>query len=130
MKPFDSNTYLKEVIGPYLDTSELPGLFERYCLEPSDNDDLAIAARCKEVKQLWDMRSERAKYGPLIRLLLARHAEALLTLEDPTERRRAAASAAEAESARAQAGERARGEWEELLSAALRQHEGLDPAVR
>jgi hypothetical protein len=130
MKPFDANTYLKEVLGPYLDTSELPGLFERYCLEPSDRDDAAITARCREVKQLWDMRSERPKYGPLVRVLQARHGEAVLTLEDPTERRLAAAAAAEVESARAQAAEHARREWEELLSAALRQREGLDPAVR
>ncbi len=130
MKPFDPNTYLKEVLGPYLDTSEVPGLFERYCLEPSDTDDAAITARCKEVKQLWDMRSERAKYGPLIRLLQERHSEASLTLEDPKERRAVAAGAAEAESARAHAEERARSEWEELLKAALRQYEGLDPALR
>jgi hypothetical protein len=130
MKPFDPNTYLKEVLGPYLDTSELPGLFERYCLEPSDNDDAAITARCRDIKQLWDMRSERPKYGPLVRVLQARHGEATLTLEDPTERRRAAAGAAEAESARAQAGQKARSEWEELLTAALSQRKGLDPAVR
>lgn len=130
MKPFDPETYLKDVLGPYLDTSELPGIFERYCLEPSDNDDAAITARCKEVKQLWDMRSERAKYGPLIRLLLARHAEASLTLEDPKERRAAAAGAIEAESARVQAEQHTRSDWEALLKAALRQHEGLDPAVR
>jgi hypothetical protein len=130
MKPFDPSTYLKEVLGPYLDSPELPGLFERYCLDTSDGDDRAIIARCKEVKQLWDMRVERPKYGALIRLLLERHSEAVLTLEDPTERRRAAAGAAEAESARAQAEKHACSEWEALLNAALRQHEGLDSAVR
>ncbi|HEY2768906.1 MAG TPA: hypothetical protein VGI76_11665 [Solirubrobacteraceae bacterium] len=130
MKHFDSSTYLKEVLGPYLDSPELPGLFERYCLETSDSDETAITARCKEVKQLWDMRVERPKYGALIRLLLERHGEAVLTLEDPTERRRAAAGAAEVENARVQAGERARNEWEALLSAALHQHDGLDPGVR
>ncbi len=130
MKPFDPSTYLKEVLGSYLDSPELPGLFERYCLETSDSDEQAITARCKEVKQLWDMRVERPKYGALIRLLLERHGEAVLTLEDPAERRRVAAAAAEAESARAQVGERARSEWEALLNAALRQNEGLDPAIR
>ncbi len=130
MRALDPSTYLKEVLGPYLGTPDLPGLFERYCLDTSDSDEQAIAARCKEVKQLWDMRVERPKYGSLIRLLLERHSEDLLTLEDPTERRRAAAHAAEAESARAQEGERARSDWEALLSSALQQHEGLDPAVR
>ncbi len=130
MRALDPATYLKEVLGPYLDTPDLPGLFERYCLDTSDSDERAIAARCKEVKQLWDMRVERPKYGPLIRLLLERHSEDLLTLEDPTERQRAATRDAQAESARAQQSERARSEWEALLSAALRQHEGLDPAVR
>jgi hypothetical protein len=130
VRALDPSTYLKEVLGPYLDTPNLPGLFERYCLDASDSDEQTIAARCKEVKQLWDMRVERPKYGPLIRLLLERHSEDLLTLEDPTERRRAAAHDTEAESARAQESERARSEWEGLLSSALRQHEGLDPAVR
>jgi hypothetical protein len=130
MRALDPSTYLKEVLGPYLDTPDLPGLFERYCLDTSDSDEQAIAARCKEVKQLWDMRVERPKYGPLIRLLLERHSEDLLTLEDPTERRRAAAHDAEAASARVQESERERSDWEALLSSALRQHEGLDPAVR
>jgi hypothetical protein len=130
VRALDPSTYLKEVLGPYLDTPNLPGLFERYCLDTSDSDEQAIAARCKEVKQLWDMRVERPKYGPLIRLLLERHSEDLLTLEDPTERRRAAAHDAEVESARAQQSERARSDWEGLLTSALRQHEGLDPAVR
>lgn len=130
MKPLDSATYLKDILGPHLDSNELPGLFERYCLDPSDADERAIADRCKEVKQLWDMRVEQPKYGPLVRVLCEAHSEALLTLEDPAERRRAAAQAAAAESARAQESERVRNEWEELLRAALRQQEGLDPALR
>jgi hypothetical protein len=130
LKPFDPSTYLKEVLGPYLDSTELPSLFERYCLEPADNDDQAIHARCREIKQLWDMRVERAKYGPLIRLLLERHSEALLTLEDPDERRRAAAAASQAEASRAQDAARTRSEWESLLAAAVKQNGGLDPTTR
>ena len=130
MKPFDPATYLKEVLGPHLESNELPGLFERYCLDPADADEQAIADRCKEVKQLWDRRVEQPKYGGLVRTLLGAHGEALLTLEDPDERRRAAAQAAAAESERAQAGEHARNEWEGLLAVALEQHEGLDPAIR
>jgi hypothetical protein len=130
MRPFDPSSYLKDVLGPYLDSTELPGLFERYCLEPADSDDGAIATRCRDVKQLWDMRVERPKYGPLIRLLLERHGEALLTLEDPTERRRAAAEASQADGARVEEAARARTEWEALLAAAVKQNGGLDPLMR
>jgi hypothetical protein len=130
MKAFDSATYLKEILGPYVDSTELPDMFERYCLEPSDSDDAAITKRCREVKQLWDMRVDRPKYGPMIRLLLDRHGEAVLTLEDPAERRRAAAEASQAEGARAEHSKQALAQWEGLLAQALKQHRGLDPVMR
>ncbi|HVR05018.1 MAG TPA: zinc ribbon domain-containing protein [Solirubrobacteraceae bacterium] len=130
MKPFDPATYLKEVLGPHLDRTELPGLFERYCLDPGDDDDRAIAQRCREVKQLWDKRAEHAKYGGLVRLLLERHDEALLTLEDPSERRRKAAESSAADAERAQQAAQAQEKWEELLRGAAATQGGIDPTMR
>lgn len=130
MKPFDPATYLKDVLGPYLDSTELPSLFERYCLQVEDDDDRAIEARLDKVKELWDKRIERPKYGPLVRLLIERHEEACLILGDPRERRREAAAAAREQSERAEASGRARKEWEALLQAAVKQHGGIDPTTR
>jgi hypothetical protein len=130
MRPLESSTYLKDVLGPYVGSADSPGLFERYCLEPSDDDDAAIAARCHEVKQLWDKRSEHTKYGSLIRALLDQHKTSMLTLEDPPERRRAAAAVSAEDGERAERARQAHADWEDLLHAAIDRHGGLDPTKR
>src|SRR3954454_24736462 len=115
MLAFDPSTYLQEVLKPYTGGTELPGLFARYCLEPTDDDDRAIEARLREVKSLWDKKSEHPKYGELIRTLLDRHGEALLTLGDAGERGAVAGKAREDAERRAAEGAAARKRWEDLV---------------
>jgi hypothetical protein len=54
MLPFDKNTYFKGVLRRYVGTPDEPGLFERYCLEFDDTDGAAIAARLKDVANVWN----------------------------------------------------------------------------
>ncbi len=49
MRPFDPESYLPEILGPYRGSGELPSLFERYLLDFDDADDAAIEARLTEV---------------------------------------------------------------------------------
>ena len=130
MRPFDSKTYLGEVLGPCLDSAELPSLFARYLLDLDNGDEAAIAARLEEVKRFWDKKSEHPRYGATIRALTEKHPEAKLTLGDPRERRRLADELRE--SAREQEAEAARAveEWDELLAQIVRSAGGIDPVSR
>jgi hypothetical protein len=129
VRPFDSKTYLVEILGPYLGSSELPGLFERYCLEATDDDDGAIGIRLADVKALWDKRLEHPKYGPIVRTLADAHLEAELTLCDPRERRGLVAEAAAREREKAAASEQALVRWRELLTGMVAAG-GLNPTRR
>ena len=132
MRPFDTKTYLVDVLGGYVTASggDIPDLFERYLLEPSDNDDAAIGARLGDVKALWDKRAEHAKYGQLIRTLSAAHFEAELTLCDPAERGRLAKKAAARDRERSQKAAEALTSWRSLLAEHVKSSGGLDPARR
>ncbi len=132
MRPFDAKSYLVDVLGPYAGGSgtDTPDLFERYLLEPSDNDDAAIATRLGDVKALWDKRIEHPKYGQLIRTLLAAHLEAELTLCDPGERGRLAAESADRERERTHKTAQALENWRNLVAEHVRARGGLDPAQR
>lgn len=132
MRSFDPKTYLVDVLRPYVGASgaEIPDLFERYLLEPSDDDDDAIGARMADVKALWDKRVEHPRYGQLIRTLSAAQLEAELTLCDPGERRRLAAKAADRDRERAQKAADALASWRSLLAEHVAASNGLDPARR
>lgn len=132
MHPFDPKTYLADVLGPYVGPSatDLPDLFERYLLDPTDSDEAAIATRMADVKALWDKRSENQKYGQIIRTLSAKHTEAELTFGDPDERARLAEDAAERGRARSKKAADALSSWRSLLADQLDGSGGLDPARR
>jgi hypothetical protein len=129
VRPFDPAAYLKEVLAPYVGSAEAPGLFERYLLDPDDDDDRAIEARLREVKALWDKRAEQPKYGSLIRLLIGQHTEASLTLGDGDARRKESAKAAAQAAERTAAQARSAHEWEQLVREVTRGDGALD-AVR
>jgi hypothetical protein len=132
VQPFDPKTYLVDVLGSYVNASggDIPDLFERYLVEPSDSDDAAIATRLGDVKALWDKRAEHPKYGQLIRTLSAAHFEAELTLCDPAERGRLAQKAAARDRERSQKAADALASWRGLLAEHVRASGGLDPARR
>ncbi len=130
MRPFDSKTYLAEVLAPYRDSAELPGLFQRYLLDVGDADEAAIASRLDEVKRYWDKKSEHARYGATIRALIEKHSEAKLTLGDPRERERLAEEVREGDRRRAEESARATREWDELLAQMVDSAGGLDPVNR
>jgi hypothetical protein len=130
VRPFDSKSYLAQVLGPYRDSAELPGLFERYLLEVGDADEAAIASRLDEVKRYWDKKSEHARYGATIRALIEKHPEAKLTLGDPRERERLAEEVRESARRREEESARAVREWDELLEQMVASAGGLDPVNR
>jgi hypothetical protein len=130
MRPFEPKTYLKEVLGPYSGSAEMPSLFDRYLLEVGDADDAAIEARLEEVQRYWDKKSEHAKYGSMIRTLKDQHAEAKLTLADPRQRAKLADEVQSRHQEEREASERALREWEELLAQVVRSAGGLEPVQR
>lgn len=130
MRPFDSKSYLADVLGPYRDSAEAPSLFERYLLDLDDADDAAIEARLEEVRRYWDKKTEHPRYGSMIRGLIEKHAEARLILADARERARAVE---EARGKQEETAERKRAEregWERLLRQSVEAAGGLDPARR
>lgn len=130
MQPFDSKTYLPDVLGPYRGTSELPSLFERYLLDFDDADDAAIERRLEEVKRYWDKQGEHARYGSMIRDLAEKHPEARLKLADATERARAVAEARGKAEEAVERKRKGREDWERLLRESVQAAGGLDPARR
>jgi hypothetical protein len=128
--PFDPKAYMGEVLAPCIDSGELPGVFERYLLEPDDDDQGAIESRLEEVRRYWDKKTEHPRYGAMVRLLKEKHAEAKLTLNDPRERARAAEEVRGRQRERAEESARATKEWDELLEQLVRAGNGLEPAQR
>ncbi len=127
----DPSRFLAETLKPYATgvKAGLPGLFERYLLEPTDTDDAAITARMGEVKAIWDKSLEHSRYGRLAKSLAGEHDDAGLALLDPTERSRLAsefklAAAEEQEKATA-----VLGDWRKLLADHLAKG-GLTPNSR
>jgi hypothetical protein len=129
MRALDPKTYLVEVLSPYVSGSELPDMYERYLLDPDDEDESAIQTRLDDVKAIWDKKRENTKYGAIIRTLSDAHLTAELTLGDADERQRLAAEAAEARKARAESAAKAVGEWRSVLADVVKAG-GLDPAKR
>ncbi len=130
MRPFDSKSYLVEVLAPCVDSAELPSLFDRYLIDADDADDAAIEARLEEVKRYWDKKSEHPRYGAAIRNLIEKHPEAKLTLGDARERERLADEVRRRMDEQAEASVRAVKEWDELLAQMVRSAGGLDPTQR
>lgn len=130
MRPFDPKSYLGQVLGPYMDSAELPGLFERYLLEVDDADEAAIEARLDEVRGYWDKKTEHPRYGATIRLLKEKHREATYTLGDPRARAKLADELRTHQRERAEQSARASKEWDELLEQLVRSGKGLEPAQR
>jgi len=131
MLPLDSSRYLAETLKPYATGVRpgLPGLFERYLLEPADADERAIAARLADVKALWDKSLEHARYGELARVLAGEHDDACLTLGDPGERQRLARESERERAEQSAAAEEAIAGWRELLAEYVGGG-GLTPAAR
>lgn len=130
MRPFDSKAYLAETLGPYRDSANLPGLFERYLLDVDDADEVAIASRLDEVKRYWDKQTDHLRYGATVRALIEKHPEAKLTLGDPRERERLAEEVREKARERVEESARAVREWDELLKQMVDSAGGLDPVNR
>lgn len=130
MRAFDPKAYMGEVLAPCKDSGELPGIFERYLLEPDDEDQAAIEARLEEVRRYWDKKTEHPRYGAMVRLLKEKHAEAKLTLNDPRERTRVAEEVRGRQRERAEESARAIEDWDELLEQLARAGNGLEPAQR
>ena len=132
MRPLDPKTYVLDVLGPYVGAAggEVPDLFERYLLEPGDNDEIEIARRLGDVKALWDKRRENPKYGAIIRTLSDAHLEAEITLGDPGERARVAKEAAQRDRERTEKAAGALASWRSLLAEQVKASGGLDPARR
>jgi hypothetical protein len=129
VRPFDPKQYLAEVLGPARDAAVLPSLYDRYLLDPDDEDEAAIGARLDEVKRLWDKQSEHPRYGSMIRSFSEQHAEAKLTLGDAQQRARLAE---EQRGERRAAEEERRREverWEKMLADVIAAG-GIDPARR
>jgi hypothetical protein len=131
MLPLDPAKYLAETLRPYATGARpgLPGLFERYLLEPDDRDGTAIAGRLADVKALWDKNLEHARYGELARALAGGHDDACLALQDPGERKRLADELERSRTKEAAASEKAIGGWRELLAEYVAAG-GLTPATR
>jgi hypothetical protein len=117
MLPLDPKTFLVETLKPYATgaAAGLPGLFERYLLEPGD-DEVAIRARMGDVKAIWDKNFEHTRYGELARALSSEHDDASLALQDPGERARLAAELAEQQGEAAERAEAALADWRALLA--------------
>jgi hypothetical protein len=131
MLPLDPVKYLAETLKPYATGARpgLPGLFERYLLEPGDRDDTVIADRLADVKALWDKNLEHARYGELVRALAGGHDDACLALQDPNERKRLADELERSRAKEAAAAEEAIAGWRELLAEYVAAG-GLTPATR
>jgi hypothetical protein len=130
VQPFDPKSYLGQVLAPYMDSAELPGLFERYLLEVDDADEAAIEARLDEVRGYWDKKTEHPRYGATIRLLKEKHREATFTLADPKARAKLADELRTRQLEQAEESARASKEWDELLEQLVRSGHGLEPAQR
>jgi len=129
VKPFDQQQYLADVLGPVVDSAELPSLYDRYLLDLDDNDEAAIAARLEEVKRFWDKKSNHPRYGSMIGAFTEKHAEARLTLGDAQERARLAEEVRGKAEAAEQESRREVERWEQMLAAVIAAG-GLDPARR
>lgn len=118
MLELDPAKYLPTTLRDYATGVKpgLPGLFERYLLEPSDSDNSAIQARMDEVKTIWDKSLEHSRYGEVARVLAAEHDDATLNLLDPTERARLATEATREIEEEEERLKRAAGEWRALLA--------------
>jgi hypothetical protein len=132
--PLDPRTFLAETLKPYATGAlpGLPGLFERYLLEPSDNDDAAIVARMSDVKAIWDKSLEHTRYGGLAKALSAEHEQDHLDLKlgDPRERARLATDAENAAHKAEEKAATARAEWRELLAESVANNGGLTANTR
>src|SRR4051794_4106736 len=128
MRQLDPRSFLADTLKPYATGGKpgLPGLFERYLLEPADDDDAAIEARLREVKAIWSKAVEHPRYGLLAKNLAKQHADVELQLLDPSERRRLSAGAREQQAEAQAAVAQALGEWRKLV-AEFAQQGGLTP---
>lgn len=131
MRPLDPKTLLAETLKPYATGARhgLPGLFERYLLEPGDDDHDAIDARMGDVKAIWDKNLEHTRYGELAKALSAEHDDAGLALLDPAERARLAAEVERERSEAAEHTKAALEEWRALLGEYVA-GAGLTPGAR
>jgi hypothetical protein len=130
VRPFDPKSYLGDVLAPYVDSAELPSLFDRYLIDVDDGDEAVIEGRLEEVKRYWHKKTEHPRYGATIRKLIEKHPEAMLTLGDARERERLVDEVRQRDRERAEASARAVKEWDELLAQMVRQAGGLDPTQR
>lgn len=131
MKALDPKSFLADSLRPYAVDGKagLPSLFERYGLEPADDDEAAIAARLREVKGIWSKSYENPRYGTLAKKLVSEHDDAELALLDHGERARLAAAMLEDIEATKAEEERALQEWRGIV----REHAargGLTPHSR
>ncbi len=131
MLPFDPGKYLAETLKPYATGVRpgLPDLFERYLLEPGDDDEGDIAIRLADVKALWDKSLEHARYGDLVRALADAHEDAEMVLGDPNERKRLRDELQRSRAKADAAAEQAIGDWRALLAEYV-ESGGLTPATR
>jgi len=131
MFPLDPKTLLAQTLKPFATGGRagVPGYFERYLLEPTDNDTTAISTRLADVKAIWDKSLEHSRYGDLAKKLAAEHEDAELLLLDPSERAQLASEAQRAADVAAAKAKTVLAEWRELLA----EHagdDGLTPAAR
>jgi hypothetical protein len=115
--------YLKQVLSPAVRDAAVPDLFERYGLDPREEDERVIAAQLEFALKLWRNTTDHEKYGELVRLLLKEHPAAELVLRNPAQRR----AACDAILRTRQAGEQAGHQELEALIAELRTADGRLP---
>jgi hypothetical protein len=118
VRPLDPSKFLAETLRPYAvgERPGLPGMLDRYLLDPFDNDDAAIEQRLREVKTLWDKSFNHSRYGKLARALSNEHEDAELMLLDPGERAQLAEAARRASEEADRKAAAALSDWQALLA--------------